>query len=320
MIPLANTAAQKRASCMTVPHFVLMAVTFSYVFINLVMPELKHLSIAFTIGLFLFYTWRRIFMIVITAVIAFALVSVFPFLAPVAFILMLVIFFMRLGYIVNNWRAVLTGFYMYGIAVGFALWHWPFMSEALAASIAAAVTLLFHLLMLWLYRHGYTMQRAMPVMGVAPLLILLLCLPFIKAFDGFDTGADTVDTGTDTIDAADVAHHGGMDAVHHGAAADSGTHAAADAVDVHHTHDYYRTGADGVVQHVRGYTATNPDGIVDNNFSAHGESFTDSTAPSATGSDAVVHSPSSASSAAADAFAGADAGRTEKKRKEQPNN
>lgn len=228
--------------------------------------------------------------------------------------------FMRLGYIVNNWRAVLTGFYMYGIAVGFALWHWPFMSETLAAGIAAAVTLLFHLLMLWLYRHGYTMQRAMPIMGVAPLLILLLCLPFIKAFDGFDTGADTVDTGTDTIDAADVAHHGGMDAVHHGAAADSGTHAAADAVDVHHTHDYYRTGADGVVQHVRGYTATNPDGIVDNNFSAHGESFTDSTAPSATGSDAVVHSPSSASSAAADAFAGADAGRTEKKRKEQANN
>lgn len=107
-------------------------------------------------------------MIVITAVIAFALVSVFPFLAPVAFILMLVIFFMRLGYIVNNWRAVLTGFYMYGIAVGFALWHWPFMSEALAAGIAAAVTLLFHLLMLWLYRHGYTMQRAMPIMELLP--------------------------------------------------------------------------------------------------------------------------------------------------------
>lgn len=180
-------------------------------FINLIRPEYKTFSIAFIIGLFIFYTWKRILTILVTAVIAFALISFFPFLAPVAFILMLIIFFARLGYIIENWRAVLAGFYMYGMAAFFGLhvyMNLPYrfflryffsISPLHAAVIAFLVTLGFHLIMLWLYHNHYTLKRAMPIMGVAPLLIILLLMPFVKALDGFDS-VDTVDT-VDTTDA-----------------------------------------------------------------------------------------------------------------------
>lgn len=265
-------------------------VTFFYVFINLMRPEYKTFSVAFIVCLFIFYTWRRILTILITAVIAFALISFFPFLAPVAFIIMLVIFFARLGYIMDNWRAVLAGFYMYGMAAFFGL-HWymdlPYrfflryffsINPVYAAAIAFMVTLGFHLIMLWLYHNHYSLKRAMPIMGVAPLLIILLLMPFVKALDGFDS-VDTVDTTDapmdtedtfDTVDSPSDAY----DFAHHGAP-DTPGHDVIDAPGVHHTSDYFRSGPDGSLQHVSGYEATNPDGIVENNFSYHGGSAHD---------------------------------------------
>ena len=247
-----------------------MMVTFFYVFINLMRPEYKTFSVAFIVCLFIFYTWRRILTILITAVIAFALISFFPFLAPVAFIIMLVIFFARLSYIIDNWRAVLAGFYMYGMAAFFGL-HWymdlPYrfflryffsISPVYAAAIAFMVTLGFHLIMLWLYHNHYSLKRAMPIMGVAPLLIILLLMPFVKAIDGFDTmdTVDTTDAPMDTADApADV-----YDYAHH-STPDTPAHDVVDAPGVHHTSDYFRTGPDGSLQHVDGYEATNPDDL-----------------------------------------------------------
>lgn len=261
---------------------VLMMVTFFYVFINLIRPEYKTFSIAFIIGLFIFYTWKRILTILVTAVIAFALISFFPFLAPVAFILMLIIFFARLGYIIENWRAVLAGFYMYGMAAFFGLHCYFFsISPLYAAVIAFLVTLGFHLIMLWLYHNHYTLKRAMPIMGVAPLLIILLLMPFVKALDGFDSmdTVDSTDTSMDTADTFDTADGptDAYDLAHHGTP-DTPGHDVSDAPGVHHTQDYFRTGPDGSPQHVSGYDATNPDGIVENNFSYHGAASHDGTA------------------------------------------
>ena len=270
-----------------------MMVTFFYVFINLIRPEYKTFSIAFIIGLFIFYTWKRILTILITAVIAFALISFFPFLAPVAFVIMLLIFFARLGYIIENWRAVLAGFYMYGMAALFGL-HWYVnisyhyfhryffsINPVYAAAIAFIVTLGFHLIMLWLYHNHYSLKRAMPIMGVAPLLIILLLMPFVKALDGFDSvdTVDTVDTTDAPMDTADTfdtvdSPSDAYDFAHHGAP-DTPGHDVIDAPGIHHTHDYFRTGPDGSPQHVSGYDATNPDGILENNFSYHGGSAHD---------------------------------------------
>ena len=167
-----------KASSTIRPHWVLMMVTFLYILINITHPELKGEAIACSMGLFIFYTWRRILLILITAAIAFALVFFFPFLAPVAFILMVIIFIARLSYILKNWRAVLAGFYMYALAFGFAfygsvfgglIWGFSFyhyrlngiepflgyqgLEYTLAAVAALFFTVIFHFIMRWLYRH-----------------------------------------------------------------------------------------------------------------------------------------------------------------------
>lgn len=238
-------------------HLMILLITWLYVFINMATREFEIASIAAVVILFIAFTWRRIMYIVITAAITVLLISLFPFLAPVAFIIMVVIFCLRLKYIVANWRAVLAGFYMYGIGFYFATRSTTVDSlTALLTGFVAAAG--FHLILIWLYEHRYTLERALPIMGVAPLLIILLCLPFIKAFGGFDAIADAADTAVDT------AHHGGD--IH------GGTDAVTPAPGTHYTHDYYRTGADGTMHHVRGYEATNPDGIVTNNYSYHGQS------------------------------------------------
>ena len=240
------------------PQLSILLLTWLYVFINMVTRDFEIVPIAAVVLLFIAFTWRRIMYIAITAAITVLLISIFPFLAPIAFIIMAVIFFLRLKYIISHWRAVLAGFYMYGIGFYFAVLRNTTVETipALLTGFVAAVG--FHLILIWLYNHHYTLEQALPIMGVAPLLIILLCLPFIKAFGGFDAIADAADTAVDT------AHHGGD--IH------GGSDAVTPAPGHHYTHDYYRTGPDGTMQHVRGYEATNPDGIVTNNYSYHGQS------------------------------------------------
>ena len=76
----------------------------------------------------------------------------------------------------------------------------------------------------------------------------------------------------------------------------------------HYTHDYYRTSQDGSIQHVRGYIATNPDGIEENNLSHKNDHGTN---PSRIADPAITsdgyHGKVESSEPL---FAGADAGRT----------
>lgn len=314
-------------------HWVLLFLTFMYVFLNTFLgtSNVMYLSIIVTVGMFLYYTWQRIFTVLVTAAVVSALVAMIPILAPVAFLLMVVIFFLRIGYIIDNWRAVLAGFYMYGVAILF-LWYtaslkedpspFSFMASVIVAGI---VTAIFHAIMICLYRNGYTLKRAMPIMGVAPLLIILLLLPFVHAFDGGDVATDTVDTSVDTAGngATDVVANNAVNTVDtvdaggpHGNGGDVVVNPR-----VHHTHDYYRTEPDGTVQHVRGYYATNPDGTVENNFSYNGKSYPDNvhtvTDPK-TPSDSMPETVTS--NHHGHEFAGADAGPTETKKKQNQEN
>ena len=180
MLNLAPQRADRAA------HLTILLSTWLYVFINMATRDFEIVSIAAVVILFIAFTWRRIMYIVITAAVTVLLISIFPFLAPVAFVIMVVIFCLRLKYIVSNWRAVLAGFYMYGVGFYFAVGRSTTVDpiSALLTGFVAAVG--FHLILIWLYSHQYTLERALPIMGVAPLLIILLCLPFIKAFGGFD--------------------------------------------------------------------------------------------------------------------------------------
>lgn len=265
-------------------------------------PELKYAAVGMAIGFFILYTWQRILSIIIFTVLAFIAVRMFPILAPVAFILMVIIFLARISYIIKNWRAVLAGFFMYALAIGFAfygqmiqslMWmyfgwlgfifynlfpspyNWTIENSFFASVIAFIGTWTFNRVILWLYSHHYSLAGALSIMGMAPLLIALLFLPFLKAVDVID-GAFTGDAmdSADTFhaDSADTFHADSADTVHASDAVRSGD--GIHSPGTHYTHGYLRTGASGDVHYVRGYEATNPDGIVENNYSAHGISST----------------------------------------------
>ena len=72
--------------------------------------------VIFFVLFFLATAWRMLAMMLVFSIIAFGIVSLLPFLAPVAFIIMLGLFFARIGFVLKNWRAVISGLLVYGLA------------------------------------------------------------------------------------------------------------------------------------------------------------------------------------------------------------
>ncbi|WP_416828473.1 hypothetical protein [Ectobacillus polymachus] len=213
-----------------------------------------------------------------------AIVTILPFLAPVAVILMIVFFFMRLNYIFQNWKAIIGGILVYGS------FFWMISNAShvylnfLQALIACGLGSVFlHFYMKVLYNHGYSASQALEIMGAVPVVLLALLLPFLKMFDFADL------------------------TLFHGHFSDGTTHVTGaqtevPAAGVHHVNSYMRTAPDGIVEnnlsyhgpgkipntptvHVDSYVSTNPDGIVENNLSYHGSSHT------AESSDSLTVSP-----------------------------
>ena len=92
-----------------------MMVTFLYILINITHPELKGEAIACSMGLFIFYTWRRILLILITAAIAFALATMMsyvtenPIVVTLSFIMALIVAQSRIDTRVHTFWEVLAG-------------------------------------------------------------------------------------------------------------------------------------------------------------------------------------------------------------------
>lgn len=80
-----------------------------------------------------------------------------------------------------------------------------------AARIASYVfplllTVIFHLLLRWLYAHGYSTDRAFYIMGLTPLIMMAFILPFIKIdIDGHEIFHGSLADGVDVLDASDAA-------------------------------------------------------------------------------------------------------------------
>lgn len=241
-------------------HLVLMIVFFLAVFFPCLSKELIPASLIILVACFISICGKRMLYFILTAVVVGGLCALFPILAPVAWIIMLIMFYRRISYIWDNIRAVLAGFYLYG-AVAFAIlygediaWILPFDHTMVSAFLALAATVILNSIMISLYKRRYTPASAVSIMVSCPLLIILLCLPFLHALDAFE--------GTDSGDLGDVGHDTVNPDVH---AVQSDN--VIPNPGVHQVHDYFR--ADGT--HVRGYLSTNPDGILENNFSYHGQ-------------------------------------------------
>ncbi|MCR5175513.1 MAG: hypothetical protein K6C05_01540 [Anaerovibrio sp.] len=178
----------------------------------------------------------------------FVVTAIFPALGLVVGILALIFFLMRIGFVINNWRALVTGIYAYGIYLIIVLFNAFFYETVVVqatlrivdffnaggetavetfgqqgvdtVNAAAAfardalhvgsyvfplfLAMGFHRMLMWLYRHGYTTTRAFHVIGLTPLVILAMILPFLKIdLGGDEIFAGSLSDGTDDVPGID---------------------------------------------------------------------------------------------------------------------
>ncbi|WP_270877741.1 hypothetical protein, partial [Paenibacillus aestuarii] len=221
----------------------------------------------FGMGMLVFFlvtSFKMLKKMLIYMLILGAISAAIPVLAPVIFIVMLVFFIMRIGYVIKNWRPFVAGLIVYGGA-GIILArteHASFILRGLSFSllvesviVAFISYLVLNQTLKWLYTFGYTSYSALGIMGSAPLIVISFILPFLKLHIGGDGFAP---------DGA-VGHAG---------------HAGHSTGSIGHQGDTY---ADGVtVKHVQGaesgqplvgvkaHVRTAPDGDVTNNLSYQG--------------------------------------------------
>jgi hypothetical protein len=258
-------------------HIILLITSFCFIFLNLAVHQIWPITLVGIILFFLYYSWRRILSILLSAILCVAIIALLPFLAPIAFVIMVILFFRRINYFFDNFPVMLVGFYMYGVAwfsIAYTTnFHFHQPSIEMILIIATFSTLIFHFLLKGLYKLGYTLDIALPMMATMPLIILLLILPFVKTIDAFEgSGGDIVS------DSVETSHNSNIDSVGEVRSLYNSPSENIDHINVdsnpgtHYTNDYYRMGSNGEIQHVRGYVATNPDGVLENNFSYKGES------------------------------------------------
>ena len=233
---------------------------------------------------FLVTAWHMLAMMLVFSLLATVICMAFPFLAPIAFIIMVGLFIARIGFVLSNWRAVVAGLCVYGLALllyfrfsWLGILYLPvsegirhifhllpasllqmlgsptiFLQCLTLTSLAGLITFGYQMLLFWLYRHGYSASRALNIMGSIPLIIIAMILPFLKAAaaDGM-IGGDMADGFT-----------------HDGAVGHDGFVKTPNGYQ--YVNGYTRIAPDGHTEYVHDYVRTNPDGVVENNLSYHG--------------------------------------------------
>lgn len=179
-----------------------LTMTFSLAY-NRVLP-----GILFIGGFFLFSTFK-IFkrMILVTILIGIA-TAIFPPLLAMVTALSLVFMLLKIRFLIQNWRALAVGIYTYVVYLAVIVFNSfffnlivikiakfimkNFFSESAvvqygspAVNIASgifvlALTLILHRMLKKLYSKGYTVERAFEVMGLTPLFLIAIILPFLK--------------------------------------------------------------------------------------------------------------------------------------------
>ncbi|MFC0187273.1 hypothetical protein ACFFJY_03190 [Fictibacillus aquaticus] len=247
---------------------------------------------------FLFTSFRLLKTMLFYMIILGAISLIFPPLAPVILIVMIILFIMRIGYVIKNWRPFLAGLAVYG-AAGFLiirmyeLYYGYGPSSTLEPFIMACLAFFaLKFILIWLYDHGYSSYAALGIMGSVPLIIISFILPFLKMHIGGDffmpeatvaEGHATAHGGNATGDTY-VKHTGDpvlqkvqshVRTAPDGVLTNNLSYKGPSTVPVPtdkmvHVDDYVRTGADGDIQHVKAHVRTMPDGDLTNNLSYDG--------------------------------------------------
>ncbi|MBR1806050.1 MAG: hypothetical protein IJ774_06675 [Selenomonadaceae bacterium] len=196
------------------------------------------LGVLFMFGFFLVSVFKILDTMIITTIIAFVLTLILEiFFPPTAVIftgLFVVMLLLRAKFLIQNWRALVAGLYTYGVylfvvvanallfkasGAGFVMMiggifsadatrYGSFTGLIIAGVLAIFLTRGLNRKFSWLYSHGYDTNRALLIMGLTPLIVISIILPFLKIkingheiFDG--SLSDTFDADVDAD--ADVA-------------------------------------------------------------------------------------------------------------------
>jgi hypothetical protein len=156
--------------------------------------------VIFGIGLILFFlitSFRLLRTMLFYMLILGGISAIFPPLAPIILIVMIVLFIMRIGYVFRNWRPFVGGLLVYG-AAGVILGRTidnPYLLLSYNPSLGGLIEPLIvssmayfglKAILLWLYRYGYSSFAALGIMGSVPLIIISFILPFLKMHIGGD--------------------------------------------------------------------------------------------------------------------------------------
>ena len=165
------------------------------------------LGLLFILGFFFVSTFKVMGKLIIVMAAVFALTAIFPPLAAVIAALSVVFLLLRIKFLVQNWRALLVGIYTYFVYLAVVVFN-GFFAKLIVIKIASLIaglfqdntvveygstafliaaylfplilTIIFHRLLKWLYQHGYGTDRAFYVMGLTPLILIAVILPFLK--------------------------------------------------------------------------------------------------------------------------------------------
>lgn len=190
-----------------------------------------------------------------------------------------VFLFMKLSHFIRNWRALLAGVFIYLLPtlivkkIGHYLFcfipiHSVLYDLNVSYSIIELVNLfivggfagfILHLTLNWLYRNKYSSKSALSTMGAAPLIILLIVIPFIINAVG-DLIDDVVGVGNsigddfvsfrEDVDTIDLDGDGINDSIHT-------------------VKGHYRSTPNGGITYVDPHIRTNPNSIISDNISYH---------------------------------------------------
>ena len=186
------------------------------------------LGILFVAGFFLISTFKLFKKLIIVMAVVFIATTIFPPIAAVIAGLSFVFMLLRIKFLLQNWRALAVGIYAYFVYLAVVVFNGFFFKLAvikIASLIAGffqdnavvqygstavvvasylfalALTIIFHRLLNWLYAHGYSTERAFHVMGLTPLFLIAVILPFLKIqIDGHEIFHGSFSDGIGDVD------------------------------------------------------------------------------------------------------------------------
>lgn len=231
-----------------------------------------------------FAIWGPIVFFVITAltkmgdllsymIFSIVVTTIASLISPVLGFIMSVIFFiMKISNFIKNWKAIFSGIFVYifpclliygniryyiisplNNILYYSDLDYRFILYFNVAFIGAISGIMLHFILRWLYKSEYSAKSALSTMGSAPLIILLIVLPFIINAVGdiiddiMSTGGSMSDNFSDTTDL-------NGDGIND---------------NIHDVKGHFRSTPSGGITYVEPHIRTNPNSTITDNISYH---------------------------------------------------